>query len=177
MEQAVQGLLNEPTLFNLFYTPEAILANSDNVMVLMAVLRSLKVLPFALTVDDPTLNNTPDWLLAVMAATAVGEGPRLGPRLAAGSPLSPTHPSSIGYPRTPTNTPTPTTTANTPPRSTTLTTSSSSSTRGGLFGSLMSTLERGLNGVLEKVDAFANRVLPLIHPNTPYYTLTPPSIP
>ena len=175
MEQAVQGLLNEPTLLNLFYTPEAILANSDNVMVLMAVLRSLKVLPFALTVDDPTLNNTPDWLLAVMAATAVGEGSGLGPGLASGSPLSPTHPSSVGYPRTPTNTPTPSTT-NTPPRGTTLTTSSSSS-RGGLFGSLMSTLERGLNGVLEKVDAFANRVLPLIHPNTPYYTLTPPSIP
>ena len=157
MEQAVQGLLNEPTLFNLFYTPEAILANSDNVMVLMAVLRSLKVLPFALTVDDSTLNNTPDWLLAVMAATAVGEGPGLGPGLAAGSPLPPTHPSSVGYPRTPTNTPSPTT--NTPPRGTTLATSSSS--RGGLFGSLMSTLERGLNGVLEKVDAFANRVLPL----------------
>ena len=39
-------MLNEPTLLNLFYTPDAMLANSDNVMVLMAVLRSLKVLFF-----------------------------------------------------------------------------------------------------------------------------------
>ena len=44
-------MLNEPALLNLFYTPEAMLCHGDNVMVLMAVLRSLKVRSCGVALD------------------------------------------------------------------------------------------------------------------------------
>ena len=153
-DEAVQALLGEPRLLSLYYKDASILRSADNATVLLGVLRSLKVLPLAYTADDAALNTAPAWLLAMITAAAVGEG-------SGGGVLSPAQvPRSVPY---------------SPSSSSNSSSSNSSSnsvtpSRGGVFSSFLNTLGRGLTGVIESMDAFANKVatpLPLAAPSVP----------
>jgi RUN domain len=66
LDEAVQALLRDTKLLSLFYTPDAIVMNADSVMIFMAVLRTLKILPFGFTVDNNQLNEVPLWVSAMI---------------------------------------------------------------------------------------------------------------
>jgi len=139
-DEAVQALLSEPQLLRLYYRDASILCNADNATVLMGLLRSLKVLPFAFTTDDAALNTAPAWLLAMITAAAVGDSG--GGAAASPMPV----PRSVPY--SPAGSGSSTSTSVTPSRG----------RRGGMFSALFNALERGLNGVIETMDAFASKV-------------------
>ena len=68
LDDCMQIILKDERLLHLFYTPDAILSHKDNIIVFMAVVRTLKVLPFAFTVEDLSLNLNPSWTTALVSA-------------------------------------------------------------------------------------------------------------
>jgi hypothetical protein len=66
LDDSLDYLLKDKNIINLFYTPHAILNNTENIMMLMAILRSLKVLPFVFNVEDGSLNEEPSWSKAMV---------------------------------------------------------------------------------------------------------------
>ena len=68
LDDCLQIILKDERLLNLFYTPDAILRHSDNTTIFTAVVRALKVLPFAFTVEDSSLNLSPSWTTALISA-------------------------------------------------------------------------------------------------------------
>lgn len=75
-----QGLLDdclaalaqaEPKLLEAFYEADAILRSQQDLAMLLAVSRSLRVLPFRLNVGDPALHRVPGWLELQMAAPSL----------------------------------------------------------------------------------------------------------
>ena len=68
LDDCLNTLLQEAKILSLFYSPDAILSHPDNVTIFMAVIRTLKVLPFEYSLDDVSLNSTPSWAVAMVAA-------------------------------------------------------------------------------------------------------------
>ena len=68
LDDCLQIILKDERLLNLFYTPDAILRHSDNTTIFTAVVRALKVLPFAFSVEDSSLNLSPSWTTALISA-------------------------------------------------------------------------------------------------------------
>jgi hypothetical protein len=133
LDEFLLFILHESRLVELFYTPESILRKPDNIVVLMAVLRTLKVLPFFVTVEDNSLNFTPSWVLAMIATATAGNIAR---------PIAPSSGSeSLAM------------AGNAP-----LSLSRLKVQPKGIFSSFMSSMERGISGVLESVDSLASRV-------------------
>jgi hypothetical protein len=71
LDESLDYLLQDKNLLNLFYTSHAILNKTENVMMFMAILRSLKVLPFAFNIEDGILNNDPSWAKAMIENASV----------------------------------------------------------------------------------------------------------
>ena len=136
LDDCLSTLLQESKILSLFYSPDAILSHPDNVTILMAVIRTLKVLPFEFSLDDVSLNSTPSWALAMItAATAGGHHHMQSP------------PSEF-------------------PVVTGKSTSSSSYSnhriaqkQKSIFSTIFGSIERGINGVFDTVDNYANKGL------------------
>ena len=124
LDECMQIMLSNTRLMTLFYSPDAILSHPDNVIVLMAVVRTLKILPFEFTVEDPTLNSLPTWAAAMV--TTGGKSPLP-------APVYVDFPIVTG-------------------RAAQLVTKAPQKSNKGYLSSFMSTLERGLTGVFESVD-------------------------
>ena len=133
LDECLSIILQEKRLVSLFYHPEAILSISDNVTILVAVLRTLKVLPFAFSMDDVSLNSKPSWINASIDQSEYQ--PYKIP------PANPDYPPITG-------------------RSSTFNQRAPQKQR-GIISSFFGSIERGINGVMESVDSMANRALDL----------------
>lgn len=142
LDDCLSTLLQESKILSLFYSPDAILSHPDNVIILMAVIRTLKVLPFDFSLDDVSLNSTPSWALAMITATTgtAGTGG------AGGYHHMQSPPSEF-------------------PIVTGKATSSSYSNyripqkQKSIFSTIFGSIERGINGVFDTVDNYANKSL------------------
>lgn len=131
LDECLSIILQEKRLVSFFYLQEAILSITDNITILVAVIRTLKVLPFAFSMDDVSLNSQPTWIGALV--DQAGYQPlRLPPA---------DFPPVTG-------------------RSSTLNQRAPQKQR-GIISSFFGSIERGINGVMESVDSIANRALDL----------------
>jgi RUN domain/RhoGAP domain len=129
LDECLSSVLSEAKLVSLFYTPDAIVSNADNVTILIAVLRTLKVLPFAFSLSDVSLNSTPSWTVAMVATG--GYRPVRSPP--SDFPMVTGRSSNSSY-RAPQK-------------------------QKGMLSSIFGSIERSINGVLESVDTMASRAM------------------
>jgi RhoGAP domain/RUN domain len=131
LDDCLNTLLQEAKILSLFYSPDAILSHPDNVTIFMAVIRTLKVLPFEFSLDDVSLNSTPSWAVAMV--TAGGYRPLQSPP--SEFPMMTGRSSSFySHNRAPQK-------------------------QRGIFSSIFGSIERSMNGVFDTVDNYANRSL------------------